>query len=537
MTSSDPGLIVVHYFRKLDQELLHENPSDENVQRFYAVVADLLRPYGIEPIFQTDSSVPITTKQIGEGFNDRWEVKVYELENDIVLLAKFSKRVRPELIEALRCQQDYNAYRNFFAEELSGILYDHVSNGAIQSAWSELIALSPSTQYTLIFDQPLPDQAECERYASAQGLVEPRFTGCEFSSIGNQSIYVARVAPRASHPGHRREVLWILYPDQEDSNNEFTRLCWSPYAMNSLPFFVRFLCDLTKCTSCHESAMVFKRKLESLQSLVLKGRTQSTAQDLHLSVKHVHATGLRQIQNDARKILVRSIGTDRDNITAHELEKLGHRLDGVLSGESYTEVNHLSPEFSRYVETFEIWSHDAMDLFDIDLKISSRMSFLRAEVSRLEACRLDIRSAIGYTRANMENLERTLRAIDSMLTTLSLRVAEKRSQVEERFANRFHFLEIFVVGFYTIYLGYMLHSWAGNDVRKAADIVRGFLLVTILLLVLVLHGSKKLFSLDALLIFVLVFLACVFAFLLNGCVEWGWDKTWRGFPYLFRFYQ
>ena len=537
MTSSDPGLIVVHYFRKLDQELLHKNPSDEKVQRFYAIVAGLLRPYGIEPVFQANSSVPVTTKQIGHGSNDRWEVKVYELENDIVLLAKFSKPVRRELIEALRCQQDYNAYRNFFAEELSGILYDHVSNGAIQSAWSELIALSPSTQHTLIFDLPLSDQAECERYASAQGLVEPRFTGCEFSSIGDRSIYVARVAPRASHPGHRREVLWMLYPDQKDSNNEFTRLCWSSYSVNSLPFFVRFLCDLTRCTSCHESAMVFKRRLESLQSLVLKGKTQSTAHDVHLLANNVHSPGLQEIQNDAREILLSSIGTDRDTITAHELEKLGHKLDEVLSGDSYTEVNHSLPELSRYLDTFETWSHDAMDLFDSDLETASRMSFFRAEFSRLEACRVEIRSAIGYTRANMEKAERTLRAIDSRMTTLSLRVAEKRSQVEESLANRFHFLEIFVVGFYTIYLGYMLHSWAGSDLRKAADVVRGFLLVTIVFLVLVLLGSKKLISLDALRILGMVFFACVFAFLLNGCVELGWDETWRGLPYLFRIYQ
>lgn len=537
MNLSDPGLIVVHFFRKLDAELLHGNPSDKNVQRFYAIVASLLRPYGIEPVFQTNASVPVTTKEIGQGSNDRWEIKAYELENDIVLLAKFSKPVPRELLEAIRCQQDYNAYKNFFAEELSGVLYDHVSNSAIQSAWNELIALSPSTQQTLIFDQPLSDQAECEKYASAQGLVEPRFSGCDFSSIGDQLIYVARVVPRASHPGHRREVLWMLYPDQRDSNNEFSRLCWSPSGVNSLPYFVRFLCDLTRCTSCHESAMVFKRTLESLQSLVLKGRTQATVHDVHLSDNNVHSTSLQEIQKDAREILLSSIGTDRDSITAHELEKLGHKLDEVLSGDSYTEVNHSLPELSRYAETFEIWSHDAMALFGSDLGTASRMSFLRAEFSRLEGCRVGIRSAIGYTHANMEKAERTLRAIDSMMTTLSLRVAEKRNQVEENLTNRFHFLEIFVVGFYTIYLGYMLHSWAGSDLRKAADVVRGFLLVTIVLLVLVLLGSKKLISLDALRILVLVFFACVFAFLLNGCVELGWDQTWRGLPYLFRVNQ
>jgi len=136
----------------------------------------------------------------------------------------------------------------------------------------------------------------------------------------------------------------MLYPDQKDSNNEFTRLCWSSYSVNSLPFFVRFLCDLTRCTSCHESATVFKRKLESLQSLVLKGRTQSTAHDVHLSANNVHSPGLQGIQNDAREILLSSIRTDRDTITAHELEKLGHKLDEVLSGDSYTEVIHSFPE-------------------------------------------------------------------------------------------------------------------------------------------------------------------------------------------------
>ena len=271
MSPSDPGLIVVHFFRKLDSELVHKNPADEKVMRFYSLFTDILRPFAILPIFQSQSSESVRTKQIGKGRNDRWEVKVYELENDVVVLAKFTKPIRRDLCEKLRSKQDFNPYKVFFADELSSILFDHFDANDVQSSWKELIYLSPSTQQTLIFDIPFSSPIECDQYVADQGLVEPRFTGCYFSSIGDQNIYVSRMTPVTEQSGHRREFLWMVYPNINVVNQDFGRLCWSPFAENTLPLFVRFLCDLTRCTCCHESAMIFKQKLESLQMLVLEG--------------------------------------------------------------------------------------------------------------------------------------------------------------------------------------------------------------------------------------------------------------------------
>lgn len=522
MSASDPGLIVVHYFRKIDVEVIGKNKTHDESVRYYSILRDILSGYGITPNFSEGHSLHGRSMSLGNGSNGRWDIKAYELEDDVVLLAKFKPPIPMQLVQQLRGGAKLNSYTVFFEDELGTVLYDHVSERQTSPKWKELVSLSPSTQFSVIFDIPVDKDdktTDFRGFVDQCGNTRPLFPGCVLSQIGNGPVYLGRLSPLEFNANHTREFLWAIYPNVPSANSEYTHLAWTPYARNSLPHLVRFLCNTTRCKCTYDSAMVRKRRLEESQMRLMGSIVASDGSD-------VPEPSLLTIQ---QKLLhfIRSPSIERQAISVHDIGKLSEQLEVMLSSDMFNEVNQSLPELARYAETFETWYQDAIALFGRDDDRKNRLSFFSSEFATLDGYRSRIRSAIGYTRANSEVFERGLKAVDSMISSLSLRAAERRAEAEELLASRFHLFEVFVIGFYTIYLAYMLHSWSHDNLDKAFSIAKAFFVATTVLLLLVQIVSSRLASWNTFLMLIIVFFSCVFAFVLVGSIDVGWNETWN----------
>ncbi len=516
MSSSDPGLIVIYYFRKMDNELVDGDPSHPKVKQFYELLSKILGRFSIQLASTPNQPDPYASRFLGKGNDDGWNIRAFDNVSEIVLLGKAKSPIKKELIENIRSQKEFESYSFFYEVDRTGWLLAEPVSGTLAQELNELLELSPSSQQSLIFDVPVADQQSADDYTNRLSKLEPRFPGCDFSLLESEPILVGRIEPLAVKHSLRREVLLMVYPDSEVVNRAFARHCWESSFTNSLPSFANYLCSVAKCAICHSVAIALKRDLEVQTRNLIRGNQVQP--------------GLLDIRQDYQKVLKES-GTKNHSVVSTQSHELAHKLEMAVSMEDFGSLNDGAPRLARYAHTFDIWRHEAISSFGSNIEKSLPNSYLRNQFSKIEAWRVDLSSAMGYVTASTERVGRMIEGINAMVSSLNLRVSEQRLHAEERFSARFHFLEIFVIAFYTLYLSYILHTWAGIEsgpgaregFKKAAIILSGFLLFSVLFVVVVLSGAKTLFGAETVRILFLVFLACVSAFLLNVVVADCWQ--------------